>query len=303
MEEAVPMAVVAMGKWGGRELNYASDLDVLFVHRVPDGVEAADAAAAGQGIAEGFLAAIGRVTPEGVAFRVDADLRPEGRAGPLARSLEAYRAYYDRWAQTWEFQTLVKARFVAGDAAVAGEFLDLVRERVYRPSFPDAAAREIRTMKARIEQERIPADEDPGFHMKLGHGSLADVEFTTQLLQLTHGGADAGLRATGTREALAALHAAGHLDADEMGRLVEAYDLCSRIRNRLFLQAGRPRDSLPTDPDAATRLAVSLGYEVHPRSELREAYRRVTRRARRVVEGRFYGAGDRPARGREPQRG
>ncbi|MGH8934694.1 MAG: bifunctional [glutamine synthetase] adenylyltransferase/[glutamine synthetase]-adenylyl-L-tyrosine phosphorylase, partial [Acidimicrobiia bacterium] len=122
----VPMAVVAMGKWGGRELNYASDIDLLFVYRVPEGMDAPAAAQGAIRVAEGFLEALGGVTPEGVAFRVDADLRPEGRDGPLARSLESYRAYYQRWAQTWEFQALLKARPAAGDPELGQAFSALV---------------------------------------------------------------------------------------------------------------------------------------------------------------------------------
>jgi glutamate-ammonia-ligase adenylyltransferase len=279
-------SIIAMGKWGGRELQYPSDLDLLFVyHAVGRNDEASMAALQ---LAGEFLEAVGGVTPEGIAFVVDPDLRPEGRSGPLARSLEAYAQYYDRWADTWEFQALTKARLAAGDPDLGAEFMAMAQPRAFPARLSDEAARSIRTMKARIERERIPVGEDPAFHLKLGHGSLGDVEFTTQLLQMLHGGADPGLRIPGTIAAIDAMRGADLLDTDEAERLAESYRFCSRIRNRLYLQAGKAGDSLPTDPDELTRLGRSLGYEVNPRGVLRETYRRVTRRARRVVDRRFY---------------
>ena len=144
-------------------------------------------------------------------------------------------------------------------------------------------------MKARVERERIPVGEDPDYHVKLGRGAMADVEWSVQLLQLRHGAGDPGLRLPGTMAALQNLVAGAHLHADDGTILAHAYELCAAIRNRLFLQAGRPRDSLPSDPGEVTRLARSLGYEGDPRAQLREDYRRATRRARRVVQRVFYG--------------
>jgi glutamate-ammonia-ligase adenylyltransferase len=284
----VPMAVVAMGKWGGRELNYASDIDLLFVHRVPKGMEAPAAAQGAIRVAEGFLEALGGVTPEGVAFRVDADLRPEGRDGPLARSLESYRAYYQRWAQTWEFQALLKARPAAGDPELGQAFAELVEPFVYPETLPPEAVREIRQMKARIEAERIDPGEDREFHLKLGPGGLVDVEFVTQLHQLLRGGRIPELRVSGTLEALDALSRHEILPPAAADALAEAYRFCGAVRNRLFLQAGRARDSLPGEVEEATGLALSLGYSTRPRASLREDYRRHTRRARRVVDRWFY---------------
>src|SRR5439155_8171634 len=154
-------------------------------------------------------------------YALGAGLRPEGKQGPLARSLDGYRRYYDRWAQTWERQALVRARPVAGDADVGRAFLDTVEPFVWGRPLSDDEAREIRRMKARIERERIPAGEDPSFHLKLGRGSLSDVEFTAQLLQLRH-----GVRSPGTTAALDALVAAGALDPDDRDVLAEAYRFC-----------------------------------------------------------------------------
>jgi glutamate-ammonia-ligase adenylyltransferase len=198
----------------------------------------------------------------------------------LARSLAAWRAYFGRWASTWERQAYLRLRPVAGDAALGERLAAEVADAIWSRPFTDDDAREVRRMKARIEQERIGRDEDPEFHLKLGRGSLSDVEFTVQLLQLQH-----GVPGVGTIPTLHALAAAGHLPEDEARVLEEAYRFCEATRNRSFLVAG-PGDSLPRRPEQITALARSLGCTV---PELREEYRRRTRRARRVVEHRFYG--------------
>ena len=285
-----PLAVIAMGRWGGRELHYASDLDALVVYRAGHDPGADQASA--QRTAALLLEALGPGGPLGPALALDLALRPEGKQGAAARSLDAYAAYWERWAETWERQALLRARHAAGDPELGAEFLAQAAAQVYRPDFGAEQERAVRQMKARIERERLPAQEDPLFHTKLGRGGLADVEWAVQLLQLRHGHADPSVRSPGTMAALDALEAAGHLSPARAGALRAAYAFCARVRNRLFLQEGRPRDSLPADPAAVTRLARSLGYEASPRSGLREEYRRVTRRGRRAFEAVFYGEGD-----------
>ena len=277
LEPPLPFAVVAMGRFGGAELSYASDLDVLFVY---DGSTPEDFAVA-EKTAESLLGFLSGHTPANRVYPVDADLRPEGKDGPLARSLDGYRTYYERWAQVWERQALLRARPVAGDADVGERFLDLVEPHMWKDPFPEDDVREIRRMKARIERERIPAGEDPQFHLKLGRGSLSDIEFTAQLLQLRH-----RVPATGTMAALDALAEAGVLESEDRRVLGEAYRFCERTRNRWFLVKGAPDDALPRTPENLARLARSLGTTPQ---ELRESYRRVTRRARQVVERLFYG--------------
>ncbi len=274
------LAIIAMGRWGGRELSYGSDLDLLFVYDEPH-----DAATA-RTAANEFGEILSRPAQDGLAWETDTHLRPEGRSGPLTRSLDSYRAYYERWAQTWEFQALVKARPVAGDAEVGAAFMEMATPFVWRDPFPPQAVTDIRVVKARVEKERIPAGQDADFHLKLGKGGLVDIEFCAQLLQLRNGGAEPWLRTTSTLEALARLGRHGALSDSEAYDLTDAYIFCSRIRNRLFLQTGRRIDFLPVDPSEATRLAVSLGYQ--RRTDLREDYRRVTRRSRRIFEDRFY---------------
>lgn len=284
----VPFTVIAMGKWGGQELNYSSDIDVLFVYDPPRGVDPELARRYANKTATEFMAALGKVTPDGAAFRVDADLRPEGKNGPLARSLDSYAGYYDQWAQTWEFQSLIKARPAAGDQHLGERFQQLIAPHVYPETLNPDAIRAIRTMKARIENERLDPGEDPDFHLKLGRGGMNDIEFLVQLMQIRFGNRHPAIQTPGTLAAFEALTVAGYISPTEAEDLIAAYRFCGTLRNRLFLQYGRPIDSLPADQDELTRLALSLGRFDAPRSAVREEYRRVTRRARKLVEQRFY---------------
>jgi glutamate-ammonia-ligase adenylyltransferase len=285
LDPHVPFAVVGMGRLGGAELSYASDIDVLFVY---DSDRSGDFDAA-ERLAEQLVTEIGATTSEGQTFRIDARLRPEGNQGPLARSLAGYATYYERWGLTWERQALAKARVVAGDRELGARFCSLVDDVVYGAPFTDEDGREVRRMKARIERERIPPSEDPQFHLKLGRGSLSDVEFLVQLLQLQHGGLDPSLRVQGTIDALARLREAGLLTGDDADALEAAYRFCERARNARYLQSGSPSDALPNDRSEIAKLALLLGYVHEPATSLRDDYRRVTRRARRVFEREFYG--------------
>jgi glutamate-ammonia-ligase adenylyltransferase len=292
LDPPLPFAVIGMGRLGGRELSYASDIDVLLVY---DGSEPADFEAADR-VARALNHEVGATTAEGQTFRMDLDLRPEGKSGPLARSLDSYRSYYERWSLVWERQALLRARPVAGDPALGQRFVEMIEPFVYRDRFPAEDAREVRRMKARIERERIPPGEDPRFHLKLGPGALTDVEFTVQLLQLQHGATFPHLREPATVPALLALEEAGLLEPADAAALRAAYEFCERARNAAYLVTGRPTDALPTGTDAA-RIGRLLGELHRPEATLRDDFRRVTRRARRVVERVLYG--DRDAR-RQP---
>ncbi len=285
LEPPVPFTVIGMGRLGGAELSYASDIDVLFVY---DGERATDFDAA-ERIAEQLVTEIGATTSEGQTFRIDARLRPEGNQGPLARSIGGYATYYERWGLTWERQALSKARVVAGDPELGARFCGLVDDAVYGRPFTDDDIREIRRMKARIERERIPPGEDPQFHLKLGRGSLSDIEFLVQLRQLQHGGDHPELRVPGTIDALERLRDASFLADDDADALEAAYRFCERARNARYLQSGSPSDSLPSDRAEIEKLGLMLGYVQQPATSLRDEYRRLTRRARRVVEREFYG--------------
>jgi [glutamine synthetase] adenylyltransferase / [glutamine synthetase]-adenylyl-L-tyrosine phosphorylase len=277
----MPFAVIGMGKLGGRELNYASDVDVMFIH---DG----DPQQA-ERTAEELLQAVGEITPEGQAFRVDAALRPEGKAGPLARSLQSYLEYYERWAQPWEHHALVKARFSAGDQTLAEKLLAAVRPYAWPARLRDADLREIRHLKARMEKERIGRRVDPRRHFKLGPGGLSDVEFAVQLLQRGNAGAGEELRTPGTMDALEQVRKAGLLSESDARALGDAYIFLTRLRNRAFFLSGRPVDALPGKPEELEALGLALGFKDQPRQELEETYLRTTRRARRVAEPLIYG--------------
>ncbi len=286
---AVPLAVIALGRWGGGELGYGSDLDLLYVADVPPENDHDAGREWSLKAAALTSSAVGEPGRDDVAFVVDPDLRPEGRQGALVRSVGSYLSYYEKWAEPWELLALTRARTAAGDAEVGQRFLDAIEPSVWRSPLPRTAVAEIRRIKARVESERIRPGEDPDFHLKLGEGGLSDVEFTVQLLQLRHGGREPSLRTPNTSTAIHRLVEGGHLTTAEGMVLTDAYRFCTRARNRLMLQTGRAGDSLPVDFDEGTRLALALGYE--SRAEMREDYRRVTRKARRVVMQRFYGSG------------
>lgn len=282
----VPLAVVGMGRLGGRELSYSSDLDILFVYEAPDAgggesPEAAAHAAAAERAASAVVRMISGFTPALGIYRVDTALRPEGRQGPQARSVGSYAAYYRRWAEVWERQALLRGRIVAGDRGVGERYAEVAGSFVWGQPLGPSDVREIRRTKARVERERVPASEDPAFHLKLGPGALSDVEWTVQLLQLQH-----GVVSSGTMEGLGELVGKGALSPADAKVLSASYRFCEQTRNRLALVRDLPGDSLPTTGHLLSVLARSLGSTP---AGLRDDYRRHTRRARRVVERLFYG--------------
>ncbi|MEU9865744.1 bifunctional [glutamine synthetase] adenylyltransferase/[glutamine synthetase]-adenylyl-L-tyrosine phosphorylase [Streptomyces sp. NPDC047971] len=283
-------AVIGMGRFGGNELGYGSDADVLFVHEPREGVDEQEAArAANQIVTE--MRRLLQVPTADPPLLIDADLRPEGKSGPMVRTLKSYEAYYRRWSLVWESQALLRAAPMAGDADLAERFIDLIDPLRYpAEGLGEDAVREIRRLKARMETERLPRGADPTLHAKLGRGGLSDVEWTVQLFQMRHGWAEPGLRTTRTREALAAAHAAGLLPTEEAQILDEAWVLATRVRNAVMLVRGRPGDTFPSDGRELAAVGRYLGYTPGHVGEMVEDYRRITRRARAVVEELFYGA-------------
>jgi glutamate-ammonia-ligase adenylyltransferase len=278
----MPFAVIGMGKLGGRELSYSSDIDVMFVH---DG----DPAEA-ERVAEELIRTIGEVTPEGQAFRIDLGLRPEGKQGSLARSLDSYAEYYARWAKPWEFQALTKAAFAAGSKEIAHRFLAGHTALAFPDQLRPGTLAEVRHLKARMERERIPRGTDPRRHIKLGPGGMSDIEFAAQILQLEHAAEMPALQVTPT---LAAIRAAGELDlisSDDAARLAESYRFLMTLRNKMFFLYGRPVDVLPAKPEDLEALGIAMGEGEQPRQELEERYRATTRRARKVCAHLIYGA-------------
>jgi [glutamine synthetase] adenylyltransferase / [glutamine synthetase]-adenylyl-L-tyrosine phosphorylase len=220
---------------------------------------------------------------------VDAGLRPEGRQGPLVRTLGSYAEYYRRWSAVWETQALLRARPVAGDAGLGVRFTELVDPIRYPVGGVDAASvREIRRIKARVEGERLPRGADASLHTKLGRGGLSDVEWTVQLLQLRHAGADDTLRTTSTLAALGAARASGLLTGAQADVLAEAWVIAMRVRNAIVQARGRASDAVPTDPRALAAVARAMGYPAGATHDLLEDYRRATRRARAVYDDVFF---------------
>ena len=287
-DAAVPrIAVIAMGRWGGGEMSYASDADAMFV--MDDEPGPGDRTRMAASVVSQLRHLLARPSADPPLI-LDADLRPEGKGGALIRSLSAYHNYYSRWSSTWELQALVRADALAGDVDLGATLLaEIDRRRWPEDGLTDAQLSEIRKLKARVEAERLPRGADPAKHTKLGPGGLADVEWTVQLLQLQHAHAVPALRSSRTIVALRAARDAGVIDSQDAGHLEAAWLMASRIRNQIMLVRGRGSDSLPSDTRELTTLAELTGYGPGEASHFLADYRRVTRRARGVVDRVFWG--------------
>ncbi|HEX4863710.1 MAG TPA: hypothetical protein VFV02_06535, partial [Acidimicrobiales bacterium] len=271
------LAVIGMGKLGGAELNYSSDVDVLLVGR--------STAAPESGHVRQFLDLARQ------SWRVDLDLRPEGRAGPLVRTLDSYAAYWDRWAESWEFQALIKCRAVAGDEGLGSRFVDQAAARVWGRPLGADDLRQVRHLKSRAERE-VARRGLTGRELKTGKGGIRDIEFAVQLLQLVHGRADQSLRSPSTLPALQALAAGGYVDPADASSLEEAYRFLRVVEHRLQLQEDQQVHTLPAAKEARARLARVLGYrDGRSRtglSEFDEELRRHQGNVRRIHERLFF---------------
>ncbi|MFF3410637.1 bifunctional [glutamine synthetase] adenylyltransferase/[glutamine synthetase]-adenylyl-L-tyrosine phosphorylase [Streptomyces sp. NPDC002742] len=283
-------AVIGMGRFGGHELGYGSDADVLFVHEPREGVDEQEASRAANAVVSEMRRLL-QLPSADPPLLIDADLRPEGKSGPLVRTLKSYEAYYRRWSLVWESQALLRAEVVAGDTDLGSRFMELVDPLRYpAEGLGEDAVREIRRLKARMESERMPRGADPTLHTKLGRGGLSDVEWTVQLIQLQHGWVEPGLRTTRTREALAAACAAELLSTEDAATLDEAWVLATRVRNAVMLVRGRAGDTFPSDGRELAAVGRYLGYDPGHVGDMLDDYRRTTRRARAIVDELFYGA-------------
>jgi glutamate-ammonia-ligase adenylyltransferase len=282
------MAIVAMGRFGGHELGYGSDADVMFVH---DPLPGFDERRAGQGahaVAE-ELRRLLALPAQDPPLIIDPNLRPEGKSGPLVRTLASYAAYYKRWSSSWESQALLRADPIIGDPELRERFRAIIDPvRWPEDGIDEKTLLDIRRLKARMEAERLPRGVDRRVHLKLGPGGLSDVEWVVQLLQLQHAHELPGLRTTRTLAALEAAVEADLLTAADEAALSDAWRLATRIRGVLMLVRGRASDLLPTDHhQERTAVTRVLGY---PGSgDLLEDWRRHARRARAVTERVFYG--------------
>ncbi len=276
-----PFAVFALGKLGGRELNYASDIDLIFVHG--DVMPAADAVKMGETVRD----TLAKPTDAGFVFRVDLRLRPEGRFGPVSRSLSSCRAYYESWAEPWERQALLKARFVAGDSAIGAAFFEMASAFVYRSRVEESFVESIQANKRRLEQ-KVARSGDAEINVKEGVGGIRDVEFTVQLMQLVAGGANPSLRGGSTLHALTALADAGLLTPEESAEFRESYLFLRNVEHRLQLRDELPVRTLPRDPAELRRFGRRLGYA--DGTEFLAEYRRQTTRTHALFLHLFYGS-------------
>ncbi|WP_421876746.1 bifunctional [glutamine synthetase] adenylyltransferase/[glutamine synthetase]-adenylyl-L-tyrosine phosphorylase [Mycolicibacterium wolinskyi] len=290
-ESGVParIAVIGMGRLGGSELGYGSDADVMFVCEPVSGVDESVAVRWSVSIAEQVRALLGTPSAD-PPLEVDAGLRPEGRNGPLVRTLASYEAYYAQWAQPWEIQALLRAHRVAGDLKLGERFLLMVDKTRYPPGGVSAeAVHEIRRIKARVDAERLPRGADPNTHTKLGRGGLADIEWTVQLLQLRYAHKVPALHNTSTLEALNAIGAAELVAEGDVELLREAWLTATRARNALVLVRGKPTDQLPGPGRQLNAVALAAGWGSDDGGEFLDNYLRVTRRAKAVVRKVFGG--------------
>jgi len=288
--DGIEFAVIAMGRYGGAELGFGSDADVMFVFR-PATLEGS----AAHDRATFLVRELNRLTEDNrLPFDLDIGLRPEGKNGAVVRSLDSYQAYYRRWSLTWEAQALLRAHGVAGEPALLESFhavMDTVR---YPVAISDQDVREIKRIKARVENERLPQGADPNRHLKLGRGSLSDVEWFVQLLQLQYAATIPALRTTSTLDALAEATRNGLVAESEAATLRAAWLFASRCRSAITLWTNKTADVLPSDRMQLDGVARMMEYPPGSANRLEEDYLSVTRRARAVFERRFYGPVDRP---------
>jgi glutamate-ammonia-ligase adenylyltransferase len=281
------VAVIAMGRLGGGEMGYPSDADVLFVHQPHIGADEREATEAAAAVAAEVRRLCALPSPE-PPLLVDADLRPEGRDGPLVRTLASYASYYEQWGEGWERQALLRATLGTGDEQVGREFLAMADGHRFSATGLDGAAlRELRRIKARVEAERLPRGADPTRHVKLGPGGLSDVEWLAQLLQLQWASRHAELRRAETLAVLRAAHTLDLVGEGDLAILTDAWRLATRIRNAIMLVRGRPSDELPRDARDLRAVAHLLGF-AHG-GELIERWGATSRRARATFERLFYG--------------
>ncbi len=284
-DSALDFSVIAMGRFGGAELGFGSDADIIYVYDAA-GIDPERANALALQIVAGLRT---HSEDHRVPFDLDADLRPEGRSGPMVRSLESYQEYYRRWSLSWEAQALLRARGVAGSVTLIRAFMALADEVRYPATVDPQDLREIKRIKARVESERLPQGADRARHLKLGPGALSDVEWLVQLLQHAHAHGIPALQTTSTLAALEAARTAGLVPDAAAENLAAAWRLASRLRSANTLLSGQTSDVLPTDRGKLDGIGRLLEYPERSATLIEEEWMRTARRARRAFEKLFYG--------------
>ena len=285
----VRLAVIAMGKTGARELNYISDVDVVYVVEGQD-LDDTTITRIGTGLASGVSRGVYSPGPEPALWEVDANLRPEGKDGQLVRTLQSHVSYYERWAKTWEFQALLKARAAAGDPELGRRYEEAIAPLVWASSQREGFVEAVRAMRRRVT-DNIPRDEEAR-QLKLGAGGLRDVEFTVQLLQLVHGRLDESVRARDTVSAIGALSAAGYIGRSDALDLDDSYRYLRVLEHRIQLMQMRRTHLMPEDETALRALARSSEgcmVTVRPSAQsLHDRWQRTRRLVKRLHESIFY---------------
>ncbi|SPT54124.1 Glutamate-ammonia-ligase adenylyltransferase [Actinomyces bovis] len=285
----VSLAVIALGKTGARELNYVSDVDVVYVvGPTPGRAEAPETQLVTQGtiLAAELARVVSEPSDEPALWPLDTALRPEGKDGALVRTVASHTTYYERWAASWEFQALLKARTCAGERALGSAY-----EQAIAPFVWSAAARENFVQDARDMRQRVEHDsERPGedLRLKLGPGGLRDVEFTVQLLQLVHGRSDESLRHRGTLEALEALTAGGYVGREDAAALADGYRELRLLEHRCQLYRLRRTHTLPSRDSELRRLGRGITRAPVDPDELKRAFTTIRRRVRALHEEIYY---------------
>jgi glutamate-ammonia-ligase adenylyltransferase len=274
------VSIVAMGRLGGQELGFGSDADVMLVYKDDD----PKAQSMAETLTGDFIALVKDSILE---FELDLDLRPEGKNGPRIKSLSAYEGYYEKWAETWEFQALLRARPMFGSQGLRDAFTDLIDKYRYPEELSNKQLVSIRLVKARVENERLPKGIDAYRHLKLGPGAISDVEWLVQLMQLRYAGTNPELRSLTTLDTLASLVKLGHVDATDSQVLEDAWIMASRVRSAQVLALDKSSDELPIDRHKLEAIARVLEFEPGSATDLEERYLSVTRRSRAVFQKLF----------------
>ncbi|WP_408926000.1 bifunctional [glutamine synthetase] adenylyltransferase/[glutamine synthetase]-adenylyl-L-tyrosine phosphorylase [Corynebacterium sp. YSMAA1_1_F7] len=283
------ITVIGMGRLGGAELGYGSDADVMFVAQPVDGADESEALKWATGICDSVRTRLGRPSQD-PPLDVDIDLRPEGRNGPVVRTLDSYRRYYQQWGETWEMQALLRATWIAGDKDLGIEFLRMIDDFRYPPGgVDDKVVQEVRRMKARVDSERLPRGADRKTHTKLGRGALTDVEWTVQLLTMQHGDDAQNLRNTSTLETLRELASGEYIAESDAEILRDAWITATIARNAIVLVKGKRKDQLPSHGDQLRHVAAAAHWAPEQAQEFLDDYLKKTRKAHRVVDRVFWG--------------
>ena len=283
------ITVIGMGRLGGAELGYGSDADVMFVAQPVEGADESEALKWATSICDSVRTRLGRPSQD-PPLDVDIDLRPEGRNGPVVRTLDSYRRYYKEWGETWEMQALLRATWIAGDKDLGIEFLRMIDDFRYPPGgVDDKVVQEVRRMKARVDSERLPRGADRKTHTKLGRGALTDVEWTVQLLAMQHGDDAQNLRNTSTLEMLRELASGEFIAESDADILREAWLTATVARNAIVLVKGKRKDQLPSHGDQLRHVAAAAHWPPEKAQEFLDDYLKKTRKAHRVVDRIFWG--------------